>query len=203
MIRGDNACALLSYCFKPFANSEGASLNSRSGGSFSKLKGEKLSLLQKKTLFRHEVGGFPKPTTSPQRTAAHPVSAQGALTSLSCPAASSTSLALTFTARQRSLASWPGLTVRFQERNFTGLWHLSFVPVFWELTLTRFTCFLNGFFPMHRNGTAQFFPAILDSFILFLEFPYRRSFLHCLLLTSSGHQPVLFISFWKPLGLPV
>jgi len=50
MIRGDNASALLSYCFKPFENSEEASLNSRSGGSLSKLKGEKLSLLQKNTL---------------------------------------------------------------------------------------------------------------------------------------------------------
>lgn len=42
MIRGDNACALSSYCFKPFADSEEASLNSRSGGS--------QQLLQEKTL---------------------------------------------------------------------------------------------------------------------------------------------------------
>lgn len=50
MIRGDNGCAWLSYCFNPFANSEEASLNSRSGGSLSKLRAELLSLLQNKTL---------------------------------------------------------------------------------------------------------------------------------------------------------
>lgn len=47
---------LLGYCFKPFANSEKESLNSGLGGSLSKLKGEKLSLVQKKTHLGHEVG---------------------------------------------------------------------------------------------------------------------------------------------------
>lgn len=39
---------------------------------------------------------------------------------------------------------------------------------------------------MHLDATAQSFPAILGSFILFLEFPYRSSFLHFLLLTFSS-----------------
>lgn len=72
MIRGDNACALLSYCFKPFANSEEAPLNSYSGGALSKLKGEKLSFLHKKILTLGMKWADSPKSNIPQRTAEHP-----------------------------------------------------------------------------------------------------------------------------------
>lgn len=59
MIRGDNACALLSYCFKPFANSEEASLNSRLGGSEQAERRAAFSSTGENSHCRHEMGGFP------------------------------------------------------------------------------------------------------------------------------------------------
>lgn len=73
MIRGDNACALFSHCFKPFANSEEASLNSRWEGSQQAARRAAFSSTEQNSHFRHEVDGFPKPTPSP---AEHPVLAQ-------------------------------------------------------------------------------------------------------------------------------
>lgn len=117
----------------------------------------------------------------------------------SCPAASSTSLGVTFTAWQRSLASWqygfsrvisldpaPQLCFHFLGVN-AHLVHLLFKWHF-PYALRRHSTVLSCYFRL---------------FHLFLEFLYRSSFLHFLLLTFSSHQLLLFISFWKPLGLPI
>lgn len=150
--------------------------------------------------FRHAVGGFPKPTPSP---AEHPVLAQGALAPLPLP------FTITLTPRcdLHCLAGIAGQLTRAQcgFRRVISLDLGTSVCLCFLGVNTQFTCLLNDIFPMQLDGTgtAQSFLAILGFFIFFLEFPYRSSFLHFLLRTSSSHQLVLFISFWKPLSLPI
>lgn len=173
------------------------------GSSLSKLKGEKLSLLQKKILTLSMKWADSPNQLHPQRTAERPVWAHWEPELSLCPAASLTPLGLTSTPWQVILASSPGLTTPFSWNNITGLRHLDFVSIFWKLTSSWFTCFLNYIFPMHPGGTAQSFPANLGSFLLFLELPCRSSSPHILLLTFCSHWLVIFISFWKPHNLPV
>lgn len=162
-------------------------------------RGEALSSTKENSHLKYEVGRFPK-STSPQ---VHCLGTLGAWQLSSCPAASLTSLGLTSTPLQVILASSPGLTTPFRWNNITGLRHLDFVSIFWKLTSSWFTCFLNYVFPMHLDGTAQSFPAISGSFTLFWELPCGSSSPHILLLTFCSHWLVIFISFWKTHNLPV
>lgn len=169
------------------------------GSSQQAERGEALSSTKENSHLKYEVGRFPK-STSPQ---VHCLGTLGAWQLSSCPAASLTSLGLTSTPWQVILASSPGLTTPFRWNNIIGLRHLDFVSIFWKLTSSWFTCFLNYVFPMHLDGTAQSFPALPGSFTLSLELPCGSSSPHILLLTFCSHWLVIFISFWKTHNLPV
>lgn len=151
MIREDNACALLSYCFKPFANSEEASLNSRWGGSLSKLQGEQLSLLQNKTLTLGMQWVDSPNQLHPQQSTLfwH----RGPWQLFPCPSPSPSPLGVTFTAWRGSLASWPGLNA-VSEESFHWIWAPQFVCVFWELTLSS-PAFWMTFSPCSLMAQAQ------------------------------------------------
>lgn len=152
MIRGDNACAWLSYCFNPFANSEEASLNSRSGGSLSKLRAELLSLPQNKTLTSGKEWVNSPNQIHPQRITDHPVLAPGA--------------------EQTSLTK-ADCTVSVESFHCTWAPQLCF-HFLWVNTRSVHLI-LNDTFPLHLNGTAQSSSCYLRLFHTLLESPYTEA----------------------------